>query len=240
LDDGLTLVTHNQPDEPLTLRNGDEIRLEILWRGTPLPPTLTLADTAGRWQVAVAYGGAYSAPIERIELDWRSARVPAQAESGTSELRLPNGAVIARYTIEALPLITELPSFNAAVGIEFPGVGALVGYTLSNVRLDTPSSLALIWQAGETAPETPYTVFAQLVNADGRVAAQSDAYPGGRATTGWRAGEYIEDVHTLAWNENAAPGAMTLIVGLYDASTGARLRLEDNTDAVTLARVEVR
>jgi hypothetical protein len=235
---GLTLVAHNQGDVP-TLRNGDEIRLALLWRGAPLPPALLLADTEGRWQVDIPYGGAYSEPVERLELDWRSVRIPANAESGAAELRLPDGTVISRYIIDALPLITEPPAVEDVIGVAFPGVGELVGYTLGDVRLDAPPALTLLWRAGETAPSIPYTVFAQLINDDGRVVAQSDAYPGGRPTTGWRAGEYIEDIHTLSWNEAAAPGEMTLIVGLYDASTGARLRLADGTDAATLGRVTV-
>ena len=234
LENGLTLISHNQPTEPPTLRNGDEIRLALLWRGLPLPPALTLMDSAGRWQLAIPYGGAYSESIERLELDWRSVRVPAEAESGSAELRLPDGTVIARYTIDALPLIAEPPAFAESVGVAFPGVGELVGYTLGEVRLDAPPALTLIWRTDDTAPETAYTVFAQLLNADGRVVAQSDAYPGGRPTTGWRSGEYIEDAHWLIWNEAAAPGKMTLIVGLYDAATGARVRLADGSDAAVI------
>ena len=66
--------------------------------------------------------------------------------------------------------------------------------------------------------------------------AQDDAIPGGRATTGWRAGEYVVDAHTLTFNDNATAGTAALIVGLYDAATNQRVTLADGSDAVVLAR----
>ena len=72
------------------------------------------------------------------------------------------------------------------------------------------------------------------IDAAGQVIAQSDAVPGGRETTGWRGGEYILDRHVLVFNERASAGAVRLIVALYDAQTGARVRLADGADAEEL------
>jgi hypothetical protein len=101
---------------------------------------------------------------------------------------------------------------------------------------DAPLEVTLVWQAGETTPTTSYTVFVQLLDATGRVIAQSDRVPaeGMRPTTGWRAGEYIVDRHTLMLNADAAPGVATLIAGLYDAATGTRVPLAGGVDAAVL------
>ncbi len=235
----LTLIAHNL-DSGATIANGDEIQAALLWRGAGSLPDLELADEAGGWSVSVPprlsdHGG--------VTLDWRAIRVPPDAPSGSAVLRVNGWAILARYQIEALPLIAEPPAFDTAVGAEFPGVGALVGYSLGvpPFSRDNPPQLTLIWRAGDAAPPVSYTVFAQLINAQGRVIAQDDAIPGGRSTIGWRAGEYVVDAHTLAFNEGATVGTAELIVGLYDAATSQRVMLADGSDAVVLARgLEVR
>ena len=145
--------------------------------------------------------------------------------------------ILAHYRIESLPMLTETPPFDHPIQTNFPGVGELVGYSLGDEPFsrDNPPQVTLIWRAGDQTPTISYTVFAQLLNAQGQVIAQSDAIPGQRPTTGWRAGEYIVDAETLTFNDNASPGTTKLIVGLYDAQTGLRVRLADGSDAVTLA-----
>jgi hypothetical protein len=238
----LTLIAHDGTlNAESSVANGSEIRVTLLWRGTGVLPDLTLLDTDGRWSVDVP-------PLitvhDSITLDWRSVRVPADAPSGLAELRLLNGTVIGHYTIESLPMTLEAPAFNHSVAVEFPGVGELVGYSLSDpITLDVPPTLTLIWRAGESPSDVSYTVFAQLLNTEGRVIAQSDSIPktGTRPTTGWRTGEYIEDAHMLIYNDLAAPGEAALIVGLYDTTNNQRLRLAENTDYVVLSdEVEVR
>ena len=130
----------------------------------------------------------------------------------------------------------DAPEFATASGIEFPGVGRLVGYTLNDApfsREHVPE-VTLVWQAGTQTPSVRYTATVQLVDAAGQVIAQSDAVPGGRETTGWRAGEYILDRHVLAFNERAGTGTVRLIVALYDAQTGERVLLADSADAAEL------
>ncbi len=178
-----------------------------------------------------------------VTLDWRAIRVPPDALSGSAVLRVNGWAILARYQIEALPLIAEPPAFDTAVNAEFPGVGALVGYSLSvpPFSRDNPPQLTLIWRAGDAAPPVSYTVFAQLIDARGQVIAQDDALPGGRSTISWRAGEYVIDGHSLAFNDGATAGTAQLIVGLYDAATNQRVTLADGSDALVLARgLEVR
>lgn len=232
----LHLMAHNGSlDNSPIVVNGSEIRLTLLWGGIGTLPILTLADSEGRWSVDIP---ARVTTENIVTLDWRSARVPADTPSGMAELRLPDGVVIARYQIESLPMVFERPDFEHSVGIEFPGVGELVGYSLNEpITLDVPPALTFVWRAGESPSEVSYTVFAQLLNADGRVIAQSDSVPasGNRPTTGWRASEYVEDRHMLTYNDLAVPGVVTLIVGLYDSTNNQRLHLTDGTDHVVLA-----
>jgi hypothetical protein len=242
LADDLALTAHDGTlGNEVPIANGTEIRLTLLWRGSGELPDLTLADTEGRWRVDMPSLMTVRDPITR---EWRSVRVPAAAPSGVAELSLPDGTVIGRYRVESLPMMVESSAYENAVGAVFPGVGELVGYSLSEpITLDSPPELMLVWQAGEMPSEVSYTVFAQLLNADGRVIAQSDSLPasGARPTTGWREGEYIEDGHTLTYNELAEPGEMTLIVGLYDSTNNQRLRLGDGTDYVVLTNeIEIR
>jgi hypothetical protein len=135
--------------------------------------------------------------------------------------------VLATYMVDALARIDEAPEVDVEVNRVLGEVGTLVGYIAENEADLTQSfPITLIWQAGET--QTSYTVFAQLLDSQGRLIAQSDSIPaqGERPTTGWRAGEYIIDMHKLQFNEVAAPGEAQLIVGMYDAQTGQRIRLE--------------
>ncbi len=229
----LTLLADDLPTDVTTIANGDEIRAALLWRGGGALPALELADEAGAWSVSAS---PRLSDHGEIVLDWRSLRVPPGAESGSAVLRLGGWATLAHYRIEALPMITEAPPFATSVNAVFPGVGELVGYTLSDPPFsrDNPPQVTLVWRAGETTPALSYTVTAQLIDAAGQVVAQSDALPGDRPTTGWRAGEYVVDAHTLAFNGDAQPGEAKLIVALYDAVTGSRVRLADGTDALVL------
>ncbi len=131
-------------------------------------------------------------------------------------------------------MLTQPPAFDHPLNVEFPGVGTLVGYSVNAppYTRDTPPHVTLMWQAGTDEISTDYTVFAQLIGADGIVIAQSDHYPGDRATSSWRDNEYVIDEHTLTYN--IEPQAGTLYVGLYDARTNTRVRLADGSDAVRL------
>ncbi|MBF8282985.1 MAG: PMT 2 protein [Anaerolineales bacterium] len=234
----LTLVAQSaDPASIATVTNGGRVPLSLLWQGTdPLPP-LTLAADDGRWRIEIPA----RAPDahDAVTLDWRELRVPAETEAGNATLSLPNGAVLARYTIRSLPFLAVAPDVSVTVEQALPGVGELVGFSLENKVFDRsqPVPVTLVWRAGETTPGTSYTVFVQLLSADGQVMAQSDALPaqGQRPTTTWRPGEYVVDAHPLIFHPEAAPGEGTLIAGMYDASTQQRLLFQTGTDAIILA-----
>jgi hypothetical protein len=224
------------------VHNGGRLEITLLWQGTGPLPVLTLAAVDGAWQVDIPPA---LRAHDAIVLDWREARVPADAGSGAAELRLPDGTVIARYAVEALPAAFVPPDFAVPVNAALPGIGELSGYTLDTDTFDRtqPISITLVWRAGEAAPGTSYKVFVHLITPDGRLIAQNDAFPaaGAHPTSGWRPGEYIVDMHALVFRDDAAAGPATLYVGMYDPDTMTRLRFANGADAVALpARITVR
>ncbi len=234
----LTLMAQSaDPAATTTVTNGGRVPLSLLWKGTdPLPP-LTLAADDGRWQRTFP---ARDPNIhDPLTLEWRELRIPAEVETGAATLSLSNGTVLARYLIQSSPFLAAAPAMSVTVDQALPGVGALVGFSLESKVVDRsqPMSITLVWRAGESAVDTSYTVFVQLLSADGQVMAQSDALPaqGQRPTTSWRPGEYIIDTHQLIFHLEAAPGTGTLIAGMYEASTQQRLLFQTGTDAIILA-----
>ncbi len=228
----LTLVAHDA--SPQTLRNGDALRLTLLWNGAGDLPHLTLQDESGSWQIAIPS----EVMASGLTRDWRETVIPANAESGETLLLLPDRTELARYTIEAVPAEYAIPEMDIDFETRIGEVGSLIGVNLPDRwSLASPPQVELIWQGGDSASATAYTVFVQLLDADSRVIAQSDNQPasGVRPTTGWRQDEIIRDLHTLQYNELAAEGTGRLITGLYDPSTGERVRLPDGSDFMTIA-----
>ena len=97
-----------------------------------------------------------------------------------------------------------------------------------------------IWSADER-PAVRYKVFLQLLDADGRLAAQRDSEPGGglSLTTTWPANRPALDNHALPLPADLPAGDYTLIAGLYDINDpAARLPVND-ASYVELAPIRV-
>jgi hypothetical protein len=101
----------------------------------------------------------------------------------------------------------------------------LLGYDLAQTtQTGTPElTVALYWQAGQR-PSQSFTVFVQLLDAEGRRATGWDNPPcrGTCPTETWQAGEWVRDEYRLALGE-LSPGVYTLHVGLYESNSGVRL-----------------
>jgi len=101
---------------------------------------------------------------------------------------------------------------------------ALAGYELE--QAGQTLKLTLYWQTHSPVTK-PYKVFAQLLDRENRLVAQSDSFPaaGQRPTTGWLPAEVIEDAHTLPLPADlpSASQSYRLIAGLYDPLNGQRL-----------------
>jgi hypothetical protein len=73
------------------------------------------------------------------------------------------------------------------------------------------------------------------------VVAQGDAPPlGGRWPTSlWLPGVELDDAHPIPLASDLLPGTYDLLVGLYDPTTGTRLRLPDGNDSLRLTEINV-
>ena len=220
--DDLRLLAHNLSGG--TLHPGQRLDVSMLWEGRAALPLLTLAASDGSWARDLM---PQPGKRDEITLDWREVTVPSAARAGEARMLLPDGTALARWRIEELPRVDEAPDYAVPVGQSLGELGTLVGFTLADDApdRDAPLDVELVWQAGPAGTELSYTVFVQLLDAQGRLIAQSDALPaaGARPTSGWRSGEYIVDEHRLRFNATAQAGAARLIVGMYDARSGERL-----------------
>ncbi len=101
--------------------------------------------------------------------------------------------------------------------------------------------VTLQWQASAPMPLN-YTVYTQLRDAAGQVAAQLDSQPasGTRPTSGWQPGETILDRKAILLPPDLPPGSYTLQVGLYELATLKRLTLAvGGADHILLGAVQV-
>lgn len=226
VDNPPVLLAHNIAPEGI-VQPGQRLIIEMLWQanGERLPTLLLTGDTG--WNMTIL---SQPGPRDAVTLDWRQAIIPSNAAGGAVRVALSDGTLLATYIIEAIPRINEAPQVDVEVNRGLGEVGRLIGVVVGDEPADRsqPFPVTLVWWAGYAEIRTNYTVFAQLLDSQGRLIAQSDSIParGDRPTTGWRAGEYIIDMHLLQFNERAAPGDARLIVGMYDALTGQRVLLE--------------
>jgi hypothetical protein len=118
----------------------------------------------------------------------------------------------------------------------------LIGYDLDTreVRAGDTLELTLYWQARARANED-YTVFAHVVDEEGRIWAQDDSHPvrGDYPTSFWEAQEVVADTYTLTVPGDMPPGEYELEVGLYLASSLERLPILDEEGQVLDNRVIV-
>jgi len=141
-------------------------------------------------------------------------RLPVLADDGSVA-----GDAVALQTVHVMrrePLTIANP-----LTVNF-GPIELVGY-----RLETRTGeidAALYWRATAPVPKD-YTVFAHVVDSQGRLVAQNDSQPmqGMYATSLWRPGETVEDRRVIS----VSPGTYRLVVGLYELATLQRLPATD-------------
>ena len=104
------------------------------------------------------------------------------------------------------------------------GNATLVGYRVEGTR---NLHLVLYWRANQSI-EKDFTVFVHVADANNRVVGQHDGAPafGMYPTTAWQPGELIVDAHDI--QVDAAPGTYTLLIGMYDANSLARVLAFDS------------
>ena len=101
-------------------------------------------------------------------------------------------------------------------------------------------SVQFIWSA-DARPAGRYKVFLQLLDADGRLAAQRDSEPAGglSLTTTWQADAPMLDNHALLIPSDLPAGEYTLIAGLYDINDPAARLMANGESYAELARIRV-
>lgn len=108
---------------------------------------------------------------------------------------------------------------------------------------DRELRLTLYWQA-ERALDQDWSIFIHLIDQAGSLVAQRDSQPrdGRYPTSVWEPGEIVADAHQIILPASAADGVYQLVVGLYLAENGQRLRVTDvmgaeGPDNVTLLKL---
>ncbi len=155
-----------------------------------------------------------------------------------------NGSMVEIDNIKAPTVALNIKTFYrrvAAIGamrplnIRFGPAIHLEGMTLftPKVRPGYNLELSLYWRAA-AQPEHDYTVFIHVLDATGKQIAQQDVMPAnnGSHTSGWHAGQFVDDFHAISIPPDTLPGEYWIQVGLYNWKTGVRL------PAYTVAGVE--
>jgi hypothetical protein len=243
---------------------GETLRVVLLWRVDGRPPPGEYQMLAHlldhRWEKTSGVDTLGFPPEE-----WR----PGDVVWSRFVIPVPEGAAPGRYTVhvalydrrtgQRLPVADGVPGVNALVlgdtrvtAAKPPsppsrplrqrlGAGiALMGFDLTSIHSDGSFRVTLHWRA-DAPIERDYTVFVQVLDAEGRLVAQSDAQPAGGAlpTTSWLPGEVVLDEHRLTLPPGLPPGRYRLVAGMYLLATGERLPVASGGDAVELALVDL-
>ncbi len=202
-----------------------------------------------QWQPGRMFADRYSLRLPRTVPVPTTARFEVGLYDHTTGQRLPlssgqDNLRFGQIEIEPVP-DSELP--NPQFLLFEQGI-TLTGYEVERRQLAPGESLTLTlyWQT-QSQPDDDYKVFVHLVGEGDYRAAQHDSDPQGGAapTSTWSPGQIIPDAHPLTVAADAPPGAYRLVVGLYEAETGQRLRLLRNgpdsvqADSITLSGVRV-
>jgi len=165
-------------------------------------------------------------------------RLPATWQTGPFGILQGSGqqAELGQVRLETHELTTTAPQPRVATDASLERLGKLVGYDLASNQAAPGEALdlTLYWQPGETTGER-LTVFVHLVDEQGVIVGQSDQEPAGgsRPTSSWLPDEYITDRHSVRVQSDALLGPATLLVGLYDPTTGQRVAWIDAEGQVT-------
>jgi len=200
---------------------GGSLRLEIT---NSAPPARRLTLSGETWRLTLPL------PPEARRA-WLAFDLPPEAE-GQAVLSADD-TILATYHVQKVERLFTPPTVSLMLEAAFAEGIVLVGADVQ--RGPNTLQVTLLWRASQT-PSTDYLVFVQVLGAEGRPLAQSDAPPqaGRRPTRGWQAGEYILDSHNLALDDVHYKDSQRLIVGLYRPDTGERLPLLAGGDFVAL------
>lgn len=128
------------------------------------------------------------------------------------------GCVLGEIEVSGVPLPDGAVNFEDKI--------ALLSMEMPQMELTPGGQLPLMLHWQSLAPMSEdYTVFIQLLDAQGKLVTQIDSWPlqGTFPTSQWRAGQKVDDAYTLAIPADLPPGPYSLQVGWYLLATSRRL-----------------
>lgn len=223
-----------------TATPGGAVEFEVLWQATSVPERdydirLTLRDATGEVahtaEMPLAAGYPTSAwQAGEVVRTLTLLPVPAlEPGSYRLELELPGAEgqlALGQVEIAGQARLYEIPPLSHPLEAQLGSEIALLGYELSpeSLRPSETLNLRLVWRA-ESTMTASYKVFVHVIGADGVIYGQDDSIPAQwqRPTPGWEVGEIIVDEHVVTVKAEASAGECSLMIGMYDEATFARL-----------------
>ncbi len=229
---------------PLTLQASAPLTVSLLWRAaTPVTTSYTvfvhLVDEEGK-KVAqhdgLPFDGIY--PTTR----WAAGELVRDTHTLTVPAGLPPGRYSLRAGMYETPAGSGAPATLGAVNLASlrlgppqacanpaPAPGRLgPSISLSDFSIARPAArsvtLTACWRTDHYLSDD-YTIFVQLLGADGKPVDQFDGQPLGGAlpTSLWEPGDPVSEAYTLTASAPLPPGKYRLVAGMYLLSTGQRL-----------------
>jgi len=122
----------------------------------------------------------------------------------------------------------------------------LIGYDLpqTQFRAGAPVAITLYWRADRQI-EKSYVVFVHILCAqfnprqNNPLLGQADRAPQ-PPTNAWLANQVVADAYRIIIDADAPAGKYNVVVGMYDAATGARLAVDSGGDSIVVTEIEVR
>lgn len=98
----------------------------------------------------------------------------------------------------------------------------------------------LNWRTNQPVADS-FTMFAHVLDESGQLVAQRDRLPGNGTlpTNSWPVDESVSDQFALTLSPEIPSGQYRIVIGLYNANSGVRLRVTDGSDLPDAAEVGV-
>ncbi len=253
-------------DGQAPVRPGDQLPLTFLWRAgqekiaNSLVARVWLEDGEGKVVASrdVVPGSGF--PVQRWQpnqyvRDWPVVRIPANVVDGKYTVKLaasrnnqflgaewfPFGATVTRLgqvTIKNRPRVMLSSPIANALEAVFDQKIRLLGYELKHDVPQRGVQLTLYWKS-LALMDTSYAVFVHVLDGKDNVILSADAVPGAGAfpTSGWIENEYITDIHAFTLPPDLPEEGYPIEIGLYDPTTGKRLKMPDGNDHIILTSV---